>query len=96
MVLVHTALTIKPGLEADFEEAFQAHRHIPENTAGFRSLVLARSSKHPQSYLLLSEWDNEDDHKVAFHNSAAFEVWRTGLNSYYQSPPQAVYFNKLP
>lgn len=92
MIREHALLPVKPGLEADFEKAFDVARHIIAAADGFRSLTLSRGIESPGTYLLLVEWDSVDAHEQGFRGSAAFDEWRGLLHHFYEPRPVVEHF----
>jgi heme-degrading monooxygenase HmoA len=91
-VLEHVPLEVVPGLEAEFEAAFDEARHLVAGSAGCRSVRLSRCVEEPHRYLLLIEWDTLDDHVVGFRQSEAFTAWRGLLARYWDPLPTVLHF----
>jgi heme-degrading monooxygenase HmoA len=92
VILEQVVLSVIPGREAEFEEAFDTARHIPAAASGFQSLRLGRCVEQPSSYLLLIEWDTLADHMEGFRNSPAFAQWRALLGHFWDPPPTVMHF----
>jgi heme-degrading monooxygenase HmoA len=92
VILEQVLLSVVPGREAEFEEAFDTARHIPAAATGFRSLRLGRCVEQPSTYLLLIEWDTLADHMEGFRNSPAFGQWRGLLGHFWDPPPSVLHF----
>jgi heme-degrading monooxygenase HmoA len=83
---------VKPGEEADFESAFAEAKAIIAVMPGFRRLTLSRCLEHPNTYLLLVEWDRLVDHTEGFRGSPQYQEWRRLLHSYYEPFPAVEHY----
>lgn len=88
----HALLPVKPGLEAEFEEAFAGAKTIIAGMPGFRNLSLSRSIESPGTYLLLVEWDTVEAHEVGFRGSPEYQRWRELLHRFYDPFPAVEHF----
>jgi heme-degrading monooxygenase HmoA len=57
VILEHALLPVKPGEEAAFESAFAEAKAIIAGTPGFLRFTLSRCLEHPNTFVLLVEWD---------------------------------------
>lgn len=55
MVLEHALLSVRPGQEDEFEDAFREAKSIVSSTPGFGRLTLSRCLERTSTYLLLVE-----------------------------------------
>jgi len=92
MILEHALLSVRPGLEDDFEGAFGRARTIIASAAGFRDLTLSRCVERPGTYLLLVSWDTIEDHTEGFRGSPGYEEWRRLLHHFYEPFPTVEHF----
>ena len=76
MVLEHAVLSVKPGQETDFEDAFSRAKGIIAGMPGFGGLTLSRCLERSSTYLLLVTWDQLEDHTVGFRSSSEYQQWR--------------------
>ncbi len=93
MILEHALLTVKSGLEPEFEAAFEVARHIIAASPGFQGLTLSRGIESPSSYLLLVHWDSVEAHEVGFRGSPAFNQWRAMLHHFYDPRPVVEHYS---
>lgn len=91
-ILEQAILPVKPGLEVEFERAFERARWIISSMPGFRELTLSRGVESPNSYLLLVRWDTIDDHEIGFRGSPEYQQWRALLHDFYEPFPVVEHF----
>ena len=92
MILEHVLLPVRAERSAEFEEAFAEARLLVEASAGFRGLSLTRGVEHPETYLLLVEWDSLDAHETGFRGSPAYARWSELLHGFYDPFPTVTHF----
>jgi len=92
MILEHVLLPVRADRSAEFEKAFAEARLLVEASAGFRGLSLTRGIEHPETYLLLIEWDSLDAHETGFRGSLAYERWSELLHGFYDPFPTVTHF----
>jgi heme-degrading monooxygenase HmoA len=95
VILEQAVLPVKPGLESDFEAAFDTAKLIVAAMPGFRTLTLSRCIERPSTYLLLIEWDRLEDHTEGFRGSAQYQEWRTLLHHFYDPFPTVEHFEPI-
>lgn len=93
VITEHAILPVRPGQEADFEEAFSVAKTIILSSPGCENLTLSRCLERPNVYLLLVQWRELDDHLVGFRQSPAYEEWRALLHHFYDPPPLVEHFD---
>lgn len=93
MVLEHAVLDVKPGTEAEFEEAFGHARSIIAGMPGCISHALHRCHERPGRYLLLVNWESLEDHTVGFRASADYRRWRDLLHHFYDPFPVVEHYS---
>ena len=69
MILEVAILDVKPGLEAEFEQAFNKAQQIIASMHGYISHELKACIEQPSRYLLLVNWETLEDHTVGFRES---------------------------
>ena len=92
MILEHVLLPVRVDRSVEFEAAFAEARHLVEASTGFRGLSLTRGVEHPETYLLLIEWDSLDAHETGFRGSAAYARWKELLHGFYDPFPTVTHF----
>jgi quinol monooxygenase YgiN len=81
-------ITVKSGLEAEFEKGVaKAAPHFAA-AKGCLGLDLQRSHETPQRYLLFVRWETVENHMVDFRNSPAFAEWRACVAHCFENPPR--------
>lgn len=95
MVLEHALLSVKPGQENEFEDAFRQARSIIAGMPGFGRLTLSRCLERRSTYLLLVEWDHLEDHTVGFRASPEYQGWRRLLHHFYEPFPVVEHFEQV-
>jgi heme-degrading monooxygenase HmoA len=92
-VILETAtLDVRPGLEVDFEQAFEQAREVIGQSPGFVSLDLRRSVERPSRYLLLVEWERLEDHTVGFREGPLYPRWKALLHHFYDPFPTVEHY----
>ncbi|NUT47737.1 MAG: antibiotic biosynthesis monooxygenase [Saccharothrix sp.] len=92
MILEVATLDVRPGQEADFEQAFQEARGIVARSPGFLSLDLRRSVERPSRYLLLIGWERLEDHTVGFRQGPLYPRWKALLHHFYDPFPTVEHY----
>ena len=87
MILEVAVLDVKPGMEAEFESAFERAQVIIAGMPGCRSHQLRRCLENSSRYLLLVNWETLEDHTVGFRGSSAYKEWRALLHHFYDPFP---------
>jgi heme-degrading monooxygenase HmoA len=95
MVVEHALLPVKADQEAAFERAFGEAKTIIAAMPGFRSLTLSRCIERPDTYLLLVEWDQLEDHTEGFRGSPEYQRWRELLHQFYEPFPTVEHFQHV-
>jgi heme-degrading monooxygenase HmoA len=95
MLTEHALLPVIPGLEHDFEAAFDRARLIIASMPGFITMSLSRSLESPSTYLLLVQWERLEDHTVGFRGSPEYQQWRDLLHRFYEPFPIVEHYELL-
>lgn len=95
MVLEAAILNVKPGLEPQFEEAFQGAAPIIASAAGYLSHELHKCLEVNGRYLLLVQWKTLEDHTIGFRGSAAYQAWKNLLHHFYDPFPTVEHFHEV-
>jgi heme-degrading monooxygenase HmoA len=88
-------LDISPGLEHEFEAAFETAKAIISAAAGFRSLDLQRCLENPSRYVMLVVWERLEDHTDGFRGSLEYDEWRRLLHHFYEPFPTVEHFQAV-
>ncbi len=91
MITEMAELLIKAGTDQQFESAVALAAPLFKRARGCRSMRVERGIEHPDTYLLVVEWDTLEDHEVHFRQSADFQEWRRLVGEYFSAPPKVVH-----
>jgi heme-degrading monooxygenase HmoA len=95
MVLELAVLNVKPGLEKEFEAAFEKAQAIISRMEGYVSHQLQHCIEHPNKYLLLVNWVKLEDHTVGFRDSNEYREWRRLLHHFYDPFPEVEHYEAV-
>jgi heme-degrading monooxygenase HmoA len=95
VILEHAVLSVRPGQQEAFEEAFGKAKRIIAAMPGFHGLTLSRCIERPDDYLLLVEWERLEDHTERFRGSARYQEWRALLHCFYDPFPTVDHFREV-
>jgi heme-degrading monooxygenase HmoA len=95
MIVEHALLTVRRGLESDFEAAFVKAKPIIAAMPGCLQVSLGRCLERPHTYLLLVEWERLEDHVEGFRRSPQFEEWRQLLHHFYDPFPTVEHYEEV-
>jgi len=95
MITEHARLSVIPGEEEAFENAFRKARRIISTSPGFVSLSLSRSMETSNVYLLLVQWERLEDHTVGFRRSDGYRRWKELLHHFYDPFPTVEHFTAV-
>ncbi len=92
VITEHALLPVRPGLEVDFEAAFEHAKALIRRAVGCQGVTLSRCVERPGTYLLLVRWARIEDHMEGFRESADFQEWRWLLHHFYDPAPVVEHF----
>lgn len=95
MILEAVILTIRPGQNAPFEEAFAQAQTIISASPGYLSHQLQKCLEIDNQYLLLVQWESVEAHEVGFRQSAAYQEWKKYLHHFYDPFPAVYHYQRL-
>jgi len=95
MITEHAILPVKPGREAEFEDAFASARLVIASMPGFQGLTLSRGIENTSSYLLLVSWDSVEAHEVGFRGSPEYQEWKRMLHHFYEPFPVVEHYREV-
>lgn len=95
MITEHALLSVRPGMEDDFEIAFGKAKSIIASMQGFQGLALSRCIESSAVYLLLVEWDRLEDHTEGFRGSEEYQEWRGLLHHFYSPFPMVEHYEQV-
>lgn len=93
MILEFCDITIKPGTQAEFDQAIQhGLRSVIAQSPGFRGWKVNKGIETPERYLLTIFWDSFDNHMVDFRQGPLFPQWRAIVGPFFAEPPKVEHF----
>jgi heme-degrading monooxygenase HmoA len=92
MIVEHALLPVKPGREAEFEDAMAAALPLIQCQPGFLWVQVSRCEEKPSTYLLLVGWENVEAHENGFRKSTEYQEWRALLHHFYEPFPEVGHF----
>ena len=95
MILEIAMLQVKPGLEADYEQAFKKASAIISSMNGYIHHELQRCIEVDGKYVLLVQWENLEDHTIGFRESPEYQEWKTLLHHFYDPFPTVEHFERV-
>lgn len=100
MILEHALITVPPGQQTAFEQAFPAAKAVISQATGFVDLHLHRGIEAENigpaiRYLLLIRWQTLEDHTVGFRQSERFAQWRAIIGPFFANPPVVDHFDLI-
>ncbi len=95
MIIEHALLSVRPGLEREFEAVFAEAKPIISAMPGCGQVSLSRCIERPHTYLLLVQWERLDDHVEGFRRSPQYEEWKRLLHHFYDPFPTVEHFEEV-
>ncbi|HLO85771.1 MAG TPA: antibiotic biosynthesis monooxygenase [Nostocaceae cyanobacterium] len=95
MILEAAMLNVKPGLESNFELAFQQASSIISSMPGYLQHELHRCIENPGKYLLLVKWESLQAHTIGFRSSVEYQEWKKLLHHFYEPFPTVEHFEEI-
>ena len=94
MILEHALLQVKPGLDADFEQAMREALPLIAASEGFIRLAVRPCNETKGRYLLLVEWETLEAHTQGFRGSARYVEWKRRLHHFYEPFPLVEHYGE--
>ena len=95
MILEAAMLTVQPGLEKEFENAFREASRLIAAMPGYLTHELHRCLEVGNKYLLLVQWQRLEDHTIGFRRSPEYQEWKRKLHHFYEPFPIVEHFEKI-
>ncbi|WHY64758.1 antibiotic biosynthesis monooxygenase [Neobacillus sp. SuZ13] len=96
MILEAVMLTVRSGMEEEYEDAFRQASEIIASMKGYISHELQRCLEVKGKYLLLVRWETLEDHTVGFRQSNEYQEWKKLLHRFYDPFPTVEHFENIP
>ena len=87
MVFELARISVKPGMEAEFEANVAKAKPVFARAKGCRGMQLQRSVERPSTFILVVEWDTVENHTVDFRGSDDFKEWRKLVGHCFEATP---------
>ncbi len=94
-VLEVATITVTPGSEDAFAEAYRDARHLVAGSEGCRSMRMTRGVESPSTFVLLVEWDSVEAHEQNFRATERFGQWRAAIGPHFAAPPHVEHYADL-
>lgn len=95
MVLEIAQITVKPGLESEFEANVKKAIPIFRRAKGCTGLDLQRSIEKPSRYRLFVRWETVENHTVDFRGSEDFKAWRALVGHCFDGTPEVEHTTEI-
>lgn len=95
MILEVACLTVKKGLQQQFEADFAFAGQYISSINGYIEHTLQRCLEQENKYILLVKWEKLEDHTIGFRQSEVYVKWRELLHHYYDPFPVVEHFEKV-
>lgn len=95
MILEVATLDVRPGQQAQFEQAFSDAQSIIASMPGYVSHQLQRCVENDSRYVLLVNWRKLEDHTIGFRQSPEYQEWRKLLHHFYDPFPTVEHFTPV-
>lgn len=95
MILEVAMLTIKGGLQNQFEADFALAGQYISSINGYIEHTLQKCMEQENKYLLLVKWETLEDHTIGFRQSEVYSKWRDLLHHYYEPFPVVEHFTTV-
>jgi heme-degrading monooxygenase HmoA len=95
MTLEVAPLSVRPGLEPEFEAAFRTAQKILASMPGYRSHDPRRCVERPGEYILLVHWDSLEAHEKGFRGSPEYQQWKSLLHHFYDPFPTVLHYEPV-
>ena len=91
MILEIAQITVKSGVELEFENAVATAKPLFQRAKGCISIELTRSIELPSRYRLLVGWETLENHTVDFRSSGDFQSWRGLVSHCFDGAPEVAH-----
>ncbi len=95
MILEVAVLDVKPGLADAFEAAFAKAQSNISSMKGYISHELKRCVETDSRYILLVEWETQEDHTQGFRGPEGYQEWKELLHHFYDPFPVLEHYESV-
>ena len=93
-ILEVAILQIKPGLNREFELAFEQASKIISSMSGYIDHDLQKCIEVDHQYILLVRWQTLEAHTVGFRQSEPYQAWKQLLHHFYNPFPVVEHYQQ--
>jgi len=95
VILEVAILTIKLGMNNEFQTAFQEASKIISSMPGYISHELQLCVEVSNQYLLLVRWETLEAHTIGFRQSPEYQIWKQLLHHFYDPFPVVEHYYSI-
>ncbi len=95
MILEVCILTVKPGMEEEYEAAFKKASNLISSINGYLEHELQKCIEVKGKYILLVKWNTLEDHTIGFRQSPEYTEWRKLLHHFYDPFPTVEHYENV-
>ena len=95
MILEACILTVKPGMEEEYEDAFKKASNLISSMNGYVGHELQKCIEVKGKYILLVKWNTIEDHTIGFRQSPEYQEWRKLLHHFYDPFPTVEHYENV-
>lgn len=95
MILEVAILSVRPGLQDEFEAAFAQASPIIASMSGYISHQLQRCVESSNRYVLLVDWTTLEAHTIGFRGSPEYQRWKQLLHHFYDPFPTVEHYTMV-
>jgi heme-degrading monooxygenase HmoA len=88
-------LSVIPGCEREFEEAFTKAQNFLASSPGYLGHELAKCHERASEYILLVRWSSIEAHEINFSKSANYQEWKALLHHFYSPFPVVSHYTTV-
>jgi len=92
MVLEVATITVVPGQEEAFADAYRGARHLLQETPGFRGVRMTRGVESSSTFVMLVDWESVEAHERNFRATERFGTWRAAIGPHFAAPPRVEHY----
>src|SRR3712207_2281188 len=94
MVTEIARLTVKPGQEQAYLDAFASVESLLRGAKGYIDHALQQCIEDPSRCVLIVHWETHADHVEGFRNSEPYMRFRGATSPFYAQPTEVLHFQK--
>jgi len=95
MILEACILTVRPGMEKEYEVALKKASHLISSMKGYVGHELQKCIEVKGKYILLVKWNTLEDHTNGFRQSPEYQEWKKLLHHFYDPFPTVEHYENV-